>query len=275
MLVVAALTMAGESYATQRKVVSLDGQWEIAQGSMERIPQEFPAKVIVPGMVDLAVPAFEEVGVASERREAFWYRKTFKLDGPLPETARLKIHKAKFGKRVFVNGKEVGEHLPCFTPGYFDVSDVLRGNAEENEVIVRIGATEKQLPDHVPYGFDFEKEKYIPGIFDSVELILSSNPRVENIQTVPDPEEDKLTVRVEVVNDSPVKKVFDMAYTVREKKSGRRVIQFKIGKNGIDPGQKLVLHAKLDMAGSKHWTPETPFLYTMTASTGTDELTQT
>jgi len=140
---------------------------------------------------------------------------------------------------------------------------------------VRIGATEKQLPDHVPYGFDFEKEKYIPGIFDRVELILSSNPRVENIQTAPDPEEDKLTVRVEVVNDSPVKKVFDMAYTVREKKSGRRVIQFKIGKNGIDPGQKLVLHAKLDMAGSKHWTPETPFLYTMTASTGTDELTQT
>jgi hypothetical protein len=271
LLLAVGLTLSGEG----RERLLLDGRWQIAEGSMETMPSEFPSMVPVPGLVDLAVPAFEEVGIESERREAFWYRKTFTLDGPLPETARLKIHKAKFGAVVFVNGTKVGEHLPCFTPGYFEVSDLLYGNGAENEIVVRVGATEKQLPDHVPYGFDFEKEKYIPGIFDSVELVLTSNPRVGNIQVVPNPGKNKVAVQVEIVNDASVKKVFDVSYTVREKESGRRVARLAIGKNGISPGEKLVMHAELDMTGFKPWTPETPFLYTLTVGTGADELTQT
>jgi len=268
------IILVGNSHGEQRRSISLGGQWEIAQGGMENIPQEFTAKVVVPGMVDLAVPAFEEVGVASEMRTAFWYRKAFKLDGPLPEVALLKIHKAKFGATVFVNGKEIGEHLPCFTPGYFDVSDALRGNAEENVVVVRIGATEKQLPDYVPFGFDFEKNKYIPGIFDRVELILTSNPRVENIQTIPSPEKQEVGLQVEIVNNGKKAQTFKPRYMVTEKTSGKVVAQLKGRKTSVGPREKRVLNETLKMENPKLWTPETPFLYKVTVDTGSDNLTQ-
>ena len=41
-----------------RKVISLDGTWEIAEGAMDSMPTEFGARVPVPGLVDMAEPAF-------------------------------------------------------------------------------------------------------------------------------------------------------------------------------------------------------------------------
>ena len=258
-----------------RNTVLLDGQWEIAQGSMEKIPSEFSAKVNVPGMVDLATPAFEDVGVESAKREAFWYRTVVKVDGSVPAVALLKIHKAKYGTQVFVNGTNVGEHLPCFTPGYFDVSGALRGNAEDNVIVVRIGASPKQLPDYVPYGFDFEKQKYIPGIFDSVELILTSNPRVVNIQTVPNPVKNEVGLQVEMINEGSKSNTFKPLYQVKEKINGKVVAEFKGSAVVLNPGQTRVINQKLKIKNANLWTPETPFLYTVTVSTGADELTQT
>src|SRR5512133_754710 len=120
--------------AAARRVVSLNGTWQIAEGSMDRQPEQFEHEVAVPGLVDMAKPAFAEVGRKSDRRQAFWYRRTFALDGSVPAVARLKIRKASFGTRVWINGQLAGEHLPCFTPGEFDVQRFLK-TAGQNEVI--------------------------------------------------------------------------------------------------------------------------------------------
>ena len=53
-------------------------------------------------------------------------------------------------------------------------------------MIVRLGADRESLPKDVPTGWDFEKYLFIPGIYDSVELILTGAPYVVNVQTVPD-----------------------------------------------------------------------------------------
>ncbi len=34
----------------------------------------------VPGLVDLATPAFSEVGKVGAQHTAFWYRRTFRID---------------------------------------------------------------------------------------------------------------------------------------------------------------------------------------------------
>ena len=114
-----------------RKVISLNGTWQIAEGGMDKIPPKFDRGVDVPGLVDMAKPAFTEPGpkVADRssfsqkdpRRDAFWYRRTFKLSDPIPEVVQLRIGKAMYGTRVFLNGKLIGDHIPCFTPGLFDV----------------------------------------------------------------------------------------------------------------------------------------------------------
>ena len=162
-----------------RTVMSLDGTWELGEGSMDQAPAQFDHKVPVPGLVSLAVPPFVEPGPVVKdrnatsqifpRRDAFWYRRRFKV-GPIPAVATLKIGKAMFVARVLLNGKSVGDHLPCFIPGLFDVRAFLV--AGENELLIRVGADREAVGSAIPSGFDFEKTRYIPGIFDSVELIL-------------------------------------------------------------------------------------------------------
>src|SRR5208282_3407837 len=74
--------------------LSLDGNWQIAEGKMDAVPAVFERTVPVPGLVSLATPAFDAPGpkVADRnnitqkdpKRDAFWYRRTFTVDGPVP-----------------------------------------------------------------------------------------------------------------------------------------------------------------------------------------------
>ena len=144
---VPALT-AAQNKPSPRTIVSLDGAWQIAEGGMAEPPTNFQRTVHVPGLVSLAVPPFDAPGprVADRqkipqkdpRRNAFWYRRTFVLDGPVPAVARLKVAKAMFGTRVFLNGTLLGDHPPCFTPGWFDARPALKTGG--NEILVRVGA---------------------------------------------------------------------------------------------------------------------------------------
>ena len=120
LLVCSSLCISPLHSLAERTVISLDGRWEVAEGGMDAAPAKFEHRVPVPGLMDEARPAFPEVGQKSPQREAFWYRRTFRLKGVVPAVAVLKLHKAAYGSRVFLNGTLLGEHLPSFTPGYFD-----------------------------------------------------------------------------------------------------------------------------------------------------------
>ena len=185
---------------SRRHIINLNGTWEVADGEMDSVPAVFEHKVPVPGLIDMAEPAFEEVGKKSPKRQAFWYRRTFTLNKTVPEVAILKIHKAKYGTKVFLNGNLVGEHLPCFTPALLDVRPFLKAAGQQNELIVRVGADRESMPDGMPTGWDFEKYLYIPGIYDSVELILTGAPYIERVQTVPDIKQSRVKVVAEVEN---------------------------------------------------------------------------
>ena len=55
--------------AGPREVVGLNGTWEIEQGSMDSVPKRFGHKVPVPALVDMAKPAFAEVGKNSSNQQ--------------------------------------------------------------------------------------------------------------------------------------------------------------------------------------------------------------
>jgi len=199
LLVVFAVFFAGcTENVGPRRIINLDGTWAIAEGDMDSIPQQFTHSVPVPGLVDMAEPAFVEVGKKSDKRQAFWYRRTFSVKGAISEVALLKIHKAKYGTKVFLNGKPVGEHLPCFTPALLDVKNILKGSGKQNELIIRVGANRESVPQGQPAGWDFEKYLYIPGIYDSVELVLTGKPYIVNVQTVPDISAQKVRIITEL-----------------------------------------------------------------------------
>jgi len=271
---IVAFTVSTACAADARTVVSLNGQWDIAEGGMDQPPAKFSHRAPVPGLVDLATPRFESPGStvslaerrerkrpADPKREAFWYRRTFKLKGPLPEVARLKINKARYGTKVILNGKVGGEHGPNFTPGWFDARPFLKGDGAQNELLIRVGASLAQVPPHLTEGWDFEKSRYIPGIYDSVELILCGTPHIVNVQTVPDVEKKAVRAVIELgsAGTAQVKGV------VREAKSGRVA-----GEASVEARSASKVELTIPIRNARLWTPEDPFLYELVVDTGGD-----
>jgi hypothetical protein len=106
-----ALTAAAEPRS--RRTISLDGRWRIAEGLHDAVPAKFDHKVPVPGLGDTAQPSFEEVGVNSTKREAFWYRRTFHIDVPIPAGAA-----AAMRSRSCLSARLARFQQMCATPGW-------------------------------------------------------------------------------------------------------------------------------------------------------------
>ena len=113
--------------------------------------------------------------------------------------ATLKVAKAQFGTFVWLNGKPLGEHAGCFTAGYFDLTDAIRWDAD-NDLLIRIGAHPAVLPDTYPAGTDFEKLKWTPGIYDSVSVEFADNPRIESVQVAPRIATSEILVQTKLIN---------------------------------------------------------------------------
>ena len=260
------LALAAASFA-EREVISLDGPWQIAQGSLETMPTAFDHTVPVPGLVDMAQPAFTEVGVASAQRKAFWYRRTFRLRGTVPAVALLKVTKAQFGTKVWVNGVEVGEHLGCFTPGYFDCAKALKGGAE-NAVVIRVGAFKDAVPAWVPTGTDYEKFVWTPGIYDSVSLTLTGTPYIVRTQVAPRVAAGEAVVEVVVrhVGAKPAKVMVGAAAMAGGPAGGTAAPREVV----VQPGEEKTVRLRVVVPKAHLWTPEDPFLYTMRCDAGAD-----
>jgi beta-galactosidase len=263
-----------------RRTQSLDGTWQIAEGRMDQAPSSFDRTVPVPGLASQAAPAFasppgppvadrRQVPQKDPARDAFWYRRTFTLGQPVPAVARLKVGKAMFGTKVILNGVDLGTHAPCFTPGYFDAAAALRPG--ENVLLVRVGADRDAVTAAVPSGFDFEKERYIPGIFDSVSLILSGTPHVLGAQVAPDLARGSARVRAVILNAGAACRR-SISLVVREAASGREAGRMKSAELALAPGAEATLDLEVPIPGFRPWSPEDPFLYQLEVDTGSDAL---
>lgn len=233
-----------------RTTVSLNGTWQIAESvAAEERPAAFTRTVSVPGLVDMASPAFEDVGIQSSKREAFWYRRTFNVVTPIPAVAKLKLHKALFGCKVILNGNTLGDQKVTFTPVLYDVKDILRQG--ENEILVRVGAW---LPDgKLSIGADQEKKRFIPGVFDSVEVIFSGAEHIDRVQAVPDIEKQSVTIHAWPAQPA--------RFIVREARSQKIVGEA----DGTDKVTVPIPDCRL-------WSPENPFLYEVLVRTADDEV---
>jgi beta-galactosidase len=256
-----------------RRVIDLNGPWQVEQGDIENVPGGFAHTVAVPGLLDMARPPFPNVGKVSPERQAFWYRRTFKVEGRSPEVALLKIHKARYGLRAILNGHDLGTHLPCFTPAYFDVKPFVKDHGQENELIVRVGANPECLPPDMPRGWDFEKYLYIPGLYDTVELILTGAPFIKNVQIVPDVVAGTARALVEVEAGQQAVEA-KVSALVREARPGDAagVVAQTTSAMALAAGKTGTAELLLRMRNARLWSPEDPFLYEMTLTTGTDSV---
>ncbi len=251
-----------------RKILSLNGEWELAKTSGE-MPIEYSSKVPVPGLVDLASPAVDTVMAMYADSSWYWHKRFFNVDDFDYDIIRLKINKAKYHTKVYVNGEFVGENLYNFTPSYFDIKPYLKKESgEQNEVVIGVG-TKSALPDTIPDGHDYEKLRYIPGIYDNVELIMTNKPYIQNVQCVPDVKNEKLTVYVELEVDKPVSEI-KLEYNINEVGSGKSFQASEINLSVNSENNVVKGHFDVDMKKAHLWSPESPFLYNLSLSTGVD-----
>ncbi|MDR1980192.1 MAG: hypothetical protein LBQ39_01055 [Tannerellaceae bacterium] len=250
----------------RRQVVSLNGEWEMAKTDGE-LPDVFTSTTSVPGLVDLAVPALDKPGTIYQDSSWYWHKRMFNVPGTDFDIIRLKVYKAKYHTKVYVNGHFAGENEYCFTPSYYDIKPFLLPAGQPNEILIGVGS-KAQLPDGIPNGNDYEKIKYIPGIYDDVEITLSARPFISHIQCVPDIRKETLRVVAEIEADAP--EAVQLSYRVSECSSQREVsAQSVLSRPKVENGL-AVLDFDIDMKGATLWTPETPFLYELTLSTGVD-----
>jgi beta-galactosidase len=272
------ITFTYSQNISKRNSISLAGKWQIAEGTMDVIPKEFDHTVQVPGLVSLSVPAFKNVGPKVEDRrsmsspdplrEAFWYRRTFTVKGEIPATATLKIAKAMFGTKVYLNGTDLGDHLPCFTPGYFNAKNAIK--VGRNEIIIRVGSSRDAIPISIPNGFDFEKEHYIPGIYDDVKLILSGTPNIIRVQTVPDIFNKQVRLQIDLQHSGDAK-TSELTFYIKEVKSGKIAGGLKKEIKLPSSGEDTLIYVTIPIKDCHLWSPEDPFLYNLQVNTEADE----
>lgn len=245
--------------AQKRKVIALSGTWQIEESnSADEIPLRFSKTVPVPGLIDLASPeAFDSIGYATSNKRYFWYKKEFQINEEIPEVAFVKVYKAKYTMKVFLNGNVVGEQDYNFTPALFNLKPYVKSH-EKNELLVRI-STYDNCPNTVAAGHDFEKKRYIPGIYDKVELILAGNDFIENVQIVPNVEQNEMRAVVQLKNGAAHTK---LKYRILEYESGKEVLS----------GETMSNDFKLTIPDCKLWSPESPFLYILELETKSDKL---
>ena len=268
-----------------RNTISLNGTWQITDGGKDNIPAVFDRIITVPGLITLAKPAFinpappvpDRVTIDNKLelfyhqkdslRETYWYHRKFNITGDIPEIALLKVGKAMFGTRVYLNGIYAGEHLPCFTPGYFDLKEAIHKG--DNELVIAVGASRGSMPSDMPDGFDYEKERYISGIFDNVDLILSGTPYIQNVQVAPDIE--KKAARVQTKIQYGEKKTSSkVAFVIRETSTGKITGSFTTGNIDFGSLSNNTIDVEIPIEDCTLWTPEKPFLYTLEVNTNGD-----
>ena len=246
----------------QRVVHSLNGTWQMAQSADSVMPTEFLRSVPVPGLVDMAEPTFDSVGFKSSLRQYFWYKKEFALSLRPNDLILLRFKKAKYGLRAWLNGQYVGKHDLNFTEATFDITDYLRPDST-NTLVVRLFAFPDQLPDSVVWGHDFEKIKYIPGLYDAVSLEVTQPPLIRNVQVVPD------------INNNQVELI---TWLDRVGATGSVPLQYRVmqGEVMVSEGQVKV-PAEMDslsfvvrIPDAQRWSPEEPNLYHLELSTTAD-----
>ncbi|KPL10252.1 MAG: hypothetical protein AMS26_21675 [Bacteroides sp. SM23_62] len=244
----------------ERTTISLNGEWQLAMtGSPTEQPDCYNAVVPVPGLIDLAKPLSGSLELSDR---IYWHRREFvTIEGEF-SICRLKINKAKYFTRIYINGNYAGENPYCFTPTETDITSYLNPPGETNEIVIAVGSR-NNLPPTVVDGSDFEKDFYYPGIYDDVMLIYSGTPYVNNVQCVPMVEEQKLRVQAEFFS-IPVEGEFPVKYWVTELVSGKQVASGSVNVEG------KIADFEISMAGCSLWTPEAPFLYVLELQTSAD-----
>jgi len=271
----------------QRTVINLNGTWEFDRTERAFPPKKYSRTIPVPGLIHLAEPEIDDYDIWFKKPEVVdakhshgvydidykpkynWYRKMVRIEEELKNKEfLLRIKKSQYVTQVYVNGIDMGTSMECYTPVEFPVTRALR-IGEENEILIKVG-DRFWLPPQAAGSTDKEKEHYLPGIWDDVELIAAGKIQVTNTLILPDAAGGKVLAKIRMRSFYPQQIMYGdpkfdsvmVKVEVYEKLSGN-----KVGVNSIQSNARrenfTVAEIPVSISGPKLWSPDHPFLYTV------------
>ncbi len=265
--------------------INLNGTWDFEQTTDAFPPQKFTRKCPVPGLIHLAEPKIESYNKLFKRQdqvladEAYdyrklqyepkysWYKKVINIPADMKGSeAMLTILKSQFVTQVYINGKDIGQSISCYTPIDFKVTNALKFGAN-NEILIRVGER-IWLPPKAAGSTDKEKVNYIPGIWDDVFLSFSGKQKILKNLILPSVKEKKITVKLLFRSFYPQQVMYGDQMTdtikanikIKEKTTGK-VVAEQVAYGVTTRDNETQLEIEIPFKDFKKWSPENPFLY--------------
>jgi beta-galactosidase len=201
-----------------------------------------------------------------------WYRKSMLIDKKHENSkVLLRIRKSQYVTQVYINGIDMGTSVECYTPIEMPITRALKFG-EENEILIKVG-DRFWLPPQAAGSTDKEKEHYLPGIWDDVELIVSGDIQVNNTLFLPDAKNGKVKAKVrirsylpqQIMYGDPKFETVSVRAEVFEKDSGKKVAEATV-ETDAKRENFSVAGLDLELAQPHLWSPDDPFLYTTKTS---------
>ena len=205
-----------------------------------------------------------------------WYWREFIVteDVSTNEISMLKFHAVDYKAEVWLNGQKVGEHEGGELPFELDVSGTVKFG-QKNLLIVRVLNPTYEAIDNITLKETPSSLKHHPftsnavynsgGIVGDVELIKISTIRVLDMFVIPNWETGSVKIITTVMNMGKREMSGQtISFLIREARSGNPVIIKKIIE-GLHPGINTI-ETNLHISYHKLWSPDNPFLYSVTTS---------
>lgn len=222
---------------------NLNGLWDYAiTGKADSTPTNWAGQILVPFAVESALSG---VGKSLTPDQSLWYRRSLEVKPTNGNRVLLNFEAVDYRSTVWVNGKQIGEHIGGNTAFSFDITDALKPGA--NELVVRVwdetgGAQLRGKQTLNPQGIWYTA---VSGIWQSVWLEEVSAAHLAEVKIVTTISPAVITVTPNVVGANADSKV-------------RVTASLKGKKAGTVTGAGAL---KLPIAEAKLWSPVQPNLY--------------
>jgi glycosyl hydrolase family 2 len=231
---------------------NLNGTWNyaITDTNGER-PASFDGKILVPFPIESQLSG---AGVWVSPQQRLWYRRAFKT--PQIGTGRLLLNfgAVDWEAVVYVNGQHVGEHRGGYQPFTFDITNYVKPDAAEQELVVAVrdptddGEQPRGKQVRHPHGIYYTE---VTGIWQTVWMETVPPRYVSEVQIDPDLDRGQVRIRLRVEGDGGPS---GFKVTVTD---GTREI-------GSSTGSLAGLTSFAIPIDNPHrWSPSDPFLYTV------------